>query len=170
MFFYVIVGVILIRIILTLIGKIDLTTCTFNTRRKTRYVPGLFQNNYIDTKVLFSRRYDVVPSIAVITEIDATKAYALIIKSFDNNITRMHQASMFDHNAASLYFSMTIFELRKKRMIELGNGYAEVFYTKAHRDWAHALIKDLAECKIESDITTVKTPTIVGFARAMEMN
>lgn len=170
MFLYIFVAVILIRVILIILGKVDLTAWKFGFKRKTKYVAGLFMNNYVDSKVLFMTRFKEIPSIGVITEVDVTKAYAFITKTFGFEITDIHQATMFDYNEGSSYFNVTIFELRDKRMIELGNGYAEVFYTKLSRDWATALIKDLAECKIEMDVNRVKAPTVIGFARAMEMN
>lgn len=170
MFIYVFVAVVLIRMILIVIGKIDLTMWKLSIKRRTKYVAGLFINNYVDSKVLFISRYKELPSIGVITQIDVTKAYAFLTERFRDEITDIHQATMFDHNEGSLYFNITIFELTNKRIIELGNGYAEVIHTKAHRDWTSALLKDLATCKTEADLVGEKTPTVIGFARAMQMN
>jgi hypothetical protein len=170
MFLYVVAAFIIIRIIIIILESIDITAWKINPKRKTKYVTGLFVNNFIDSKVLFVARFKEVPSVGVITQVDSCKSYALITERLGHQIVDAHQLNMFDHNEGGCYFTMTIFELADRRMIEIGNGYVEIMYTRPHYEWAMSLLKNLAACKIETEQAEAKAPTVIGFARAMEMN
>jgi hypothetical protein len=170
MFWLFIVAVVLVRIFLAIVSHVDLTAWNLKFNKKTRYVAGLFMNNFIDSRVLFVTRFRRLPSVGVITQIDVTQAYAFINEKMSDQIIDVHQANMFDHNEGKTYFNMTILELRNNRMIELGNGYVEVMYTNAHYEWAKVLLEDLAAFKVETGVVEEKAPTVIGFARAMEMN
>ena len=111
-----------------------------------------------------------MPSLAVITQTDSTKAYALIAAKLGNEILDTHQLIMYDHAEANTYFTMTVFELTNNRMIEIGANYVEVMYTKEDYAWAVDLVKELATCKAEAEAVEEKTPTVVGFARSAQMN
>jgi hypothetical protein len=164
-------GLVLIAVfILAWIVPAILSYVNSSQAKRTKAVPGLFVNNFIDSKVLFLQRFKEVPSVGVVTHIDSTRAYAFLSERLGQQVVNVHQLNMFDHNEQDCYFTMTIFELANKRMIELGNGYAEVLYTRHQYEWAMALLKDLATCKVEIEAVEVKAPTVVGFARAFDMN
>lgn len=141
-----------------------------DSRRKTRYTPGLFVNNFVDSKALFMTRFKEVASVGVVAQVDSTKVYAFVMDKLGQQIVDVHQFNVFDHNEGDCYFTVTILELANKRMIEIGNGYAEVMYTRHNYGWTMNLLRDLAACKIEAEQVEVKAPTVVGFARATEMN
>jgi hypothetical protein len=162
--------VFLIRIAFALLSYVDLTAWKYNFKPKTKYVAGLFVNNFIDSRVLFVLRYKQLPSVSVITQVDVTKAYAFINKKLKTDIKEIHQANMYEHCDGKTHFSVTILELSKKRMIEIGNGYVEVMYTLDDFDWMQAMMRDLSAFKVETHVVEEKAPTIIGFARAMEMN
>lgn len=170
MFLYVIAVFIIIRIIIVVIKASNISRRNFSVNRRTRYVGGLFVNNFIDSKVLFMIRFKKVPSVGVITQIDVTAAYAFISEKMSNQLVDIHQSNMFDHNEGRAFFNLTVLELTNMRMIELGNSYVEVVYTRAHYEWAKAMLLDLAAFKIELDSAEEKVPAVIGFARAMEMN
>ena len=119
---------------------------------------------------MFVTRFNQLPSIAVIIQIDVSKAYKLITEQLREQVIQIHQFNMFDHNEQKCYFTVTLFELSNNRIIELGSDYAEVLYTAAQYDWMAMLLKDLSACKAEIEITETKTAQVIGFARAAEMN
>lgn len=170
MFLYVFIIMIVIRIITIILKNADVIISKFNLKTRTKFVTGLVGNNFIDTRVLFITRFNKVPSITVVTEIQVSDVYAFIIDKMKTEIVDIHQANMFDHNAGKSYFNMTILELNNKRMIELGNGYVEVLYTKLDFGWATDVVREFASFKVETEIVETKAPTVIGFARAMQMN
>lgn len=162
--------VLLIRTMMAVASQMNASASKYAHERRTRYVAGLFTNNFIDSSVLFVTRFKTLPSVSAITQIDVTKAYAFITEKLKDQITCLYQANMFDHNEGKTYFNMSIIELKNKRIIELGTGYVEVIYTNAYYDWVQVLLSELAMFRIETKAVEEKAPIIVGFARAMEMN
>ncbi len=170
MWLFIAMVYVIVRLVAWIIGQVDRTGWRL-TKRKIKAVAGLFVNNYVDGKMLFVSKFGEVASLGVITQIDATAAYALLKDKLGADIVDVHQVNMYDYDEAKNYFTITILELTAKRMIEIGNGYVEVLYTSKHYDWAMQLLDELAVCKAEVQVVEEeKAPTIIGFARAMEMN
>lgn len=170
MFLYIFIVIIVLRIIAIILKNAEVGISKFTLKRKTKFVTGLVVNNFIDSKVLFLTRFYKVPSVTVLTQIHVADVYAFITEKMRNEIVDIHQANMFDHNAGKCYFNVTIVELSNTRMIELGNDYVEVLYTNPHFGWATSVVREFASFKIETDMVETKAPTVIGFARAMQMN
>jgi hypothetical protein len=170
MIWYLILAYLVLGILVWLIGKIG-DAWRYRGKSQLRTTAGLFINNYVDGKALFVARYGKLPSIGVITHVDATAAFALVNDSLAAEVVDIHQLNMYDHDEARACFSVTILELTGVRMIEIGNGYVELLHTSTHYAWAMQLLQNLAECKIDTEpVEEARAPTIIGFARAMEMN
>ena len=129
------------------------------SKNRIRYVNGLFVNNYIDSKVFFVSRFKTLANISFIRDIDATKAYALIMETFAGELLDVYQYSSFDYAENKALFNMTIFVLKDRRMIELGDGYAEVLFTDSHYTWANEVLTGLANCRI------AERTRVMGFVR-----
>ena len=132
--------------------------------RRISNTNNLFGSNFIDPKVLFAIRFKALANISLITQIDASKAYALVKENFGNEITAVHQYNTFDYKENQVFFIFTIFVLRNKRIIALGNDYAEILYTGKDYNWANALLSDLANFRVVNRIK------VMGFANTEAMN
>ena len=115
---------------------------------RIRNINSLFENNFIDSRVLFATRFNTLANISLIKHIDSARAYMMILEKFKNEITTVHQYNTFDYNESKVLFNMTIFVLRNKRIIELGYDYAEILFTAKDYNWADALLSDLADFRV----------------------
>ena len=115
---------------------------------RIRNINSLFENNFIDSRVLFATGFNTLANISLIKHIDTTRAYMMILEKFKNEITTVHQYNTFDYNESKVLFNMTIFVLRNKRIIELGHDYAEILFTGKDYNWADALLSDLADFRV----------------------
>jgi len=167
---YIIAFFVIVRLLIAVAEAINLRLPKIRSGKKWKYTQGLFTNNFIDSKVMFVTRFGALPNVSVITQIDITSAYEFITSRLGEQVRNVYQANMFDHNAGESFFQVTIIELTNKRLLELGPGYVEVLHNGAHFEWAKLLLLDLAAFKLETNVVEEKAPTIVGFARAMEMN
>lgn len=166
---YLVLAFIALRIILMIMESVNLPAFNFRLFSRRAFTNGIFVNSFIDSRALFATRFNKLPNVAVITQVDATQAYALVTERLGNDIADIFQTNMYDHNESRMYFTMTIMVLANKRMIEIGNGYVEILYTSGDYAFATDLVKELAACRIEETIEVTRTP-IIGFARTAEMN
>lgn len=165
MFLYTMLLFVLVRFVIAMTGHVQWRNFRLNiSGRKVRFNNNLFGNNYIDSKVLFAARFNALPNISLINYIDSSKAYALIMENFGNEVTAVYQYNTFDYNESKTLFNRTIFVLRNKRIIELGYDYAEILYTGRDYAWANILLSDLANFRVN-----IKTK-VIGFAHSGVMN
>jgi len=132
---------------------------------------GLFNGHFIDSKTLYVLRFNSIPCVTFISEMDVTKVFAYVNETFKAVIVAVYQHNYFDHNDRKVYFNNSIFVLQDRRMIEVADNYCQVLYTADDYVFAKQLISDLAQFRMERNITPAFRHTaVVGFAREAEMN
>ena len=134
-------------------------------KKKAALSNALFAGHYIDAKVFYTMCFNDVPCIGFIADLDTAKAFGYVNEFYNSQVTAIYQHSYFDHDKQNIFFNNTLFVLKDKRMIELGNNYCHVLHTNRQYDWAHAVIRDFAGMKIGQ----VNSQPI-GFVRNNSMN
>src|SRR5579862_8511270 len=130
MYLYIMFIFLLMRSAMWVSGNIDWSFFKLNFfSRRILNINSLFENNFIDPKVLFATKFRALANISLIKNIDTSKAYALIMENFRNEVMAVYQFNTFDYNENKTAFNLTIFVLKNKRIVELGYDYAEIFYT-----------------------------------------
>ena len=138
----------------------------FNLFRKDLSRVGtLFLGHCVDPKVFYTEEFKIVPCISFIGEMDAGKAFDFIQSTYRNQLKGIYQHNYFDHDKRDFFFNNTLFVLKNKRLIELGNNYCQVLYTKDEHGWGQTMIKELSVFHVTGDVNKV-----IGFARSNNMN
>lgn len=134
-------------------------------KTKVAAVNSLFLGHYVDPKVFYTVEFNEVPCMSFIGELETGKAFDFIQNTYRSQIRSIYQHSYFDHDKRGFYFNNTLFVLKHKRMIELGNNYCQVLHTKDQYSWGQTMIKELSVFHVAADSNKV-----IGFARSTNMN
>lgn len=134
-------------------------------KTKVSKVNALFLGHYVDPKVFFTVQFNKVPCISFIGELDTSKAFHFIQSTHRNQIIGIYQHNYFDHDKRDFFFNNTLFVMKNKRLIELGNNYCQVLYTKDQYNWGQTMIKELSVFHVTGDITK-----LISLARSNNMN
>jgi hypothetical protein len=138
----------------------------FNLFRKDlSKVNTLFLGHYVDPKVFYTLYFNRVPCVSFIGEMDTGKAFDFIQSTYRYQVTGIYQHNYFDHDKRQFFFNNTLFVLKNKRLIELGNNYCQVLYTKDQFDWGQTMIKELSVFHLTGD-----TNKVIGFATSNHVN
>ena len=128
-------------------------------------VNTLFLGHYLDPKVFYTVQFNKVPCISFIGELDAGKAFDFIQSTYPSQVKGIYQHNFFDHDKREFFFNNTLFLLKNKRLIELGNNYCQVLHTKDQYGWGQTMIRELSVFHVTTDANKV-----IGFARSTNMN
>ena len=131
----------------------------FNNRLSRQF--GLFMGHYVEAKALYVARYNRIPCVSFIGELDTSKAFAYINSNFRLRIRGIYQHSYFDHEKQSMYFNNTLFVLNDRRIIELSDQYCQLLHTRHQYAFATQLIHKMAEFRKSPE--PVQKNRIVGF-------
>ena len=143
----------------------------FNFFKKIHIKGEIFNGHFIDVKAFFVARFNEIPSITFIGELDVTKAFDFITAELGTKIVAVHRHSFFNHADKNTYFNNAILVLTDKRMIEVADNFCQLLYTIDNYVWADQFAVKLAAFKAENNAATSYTHThVVGFAKATEMN
>lgn len=130
--------------------------------RKFKNFTGLYPQNYVDARVLYTLHFDEVPSIAFLGMIDGGKALDLIMSRYEPQVSRFMQHCYFDYEQQDLVFNCTVLVLTNGRIIEVTANYCLILHSNANYAWVQQLVKDLARFKVEEEETNQQ---VIGFAR-----
>ena len=125
----------------------------------------MFLGHYVDPKVFYTVHFNRVPCISFVGELDAGKAFDFIQSTYRDQVTGIYQHNYFDHDKRDFFFNNTLFVLKNKRLMELGNNYCQVLYTKDQHGWGQTMIKELSVFHLSDDANR-----IIGFARSNHEN
>jgi hypothetical protein len=131
---------------------------------RIKNISYLFENNFIEPKVLFATKFNALANISLIKNIDTASGHSYVTENFANSIMAIYQYSTYDHDRARSLFNMTIFVLKNNRMIVLGYDYAEVLYTGKDYDWSDSVMSNLAGFKLPA------RTKVIGFVKAEVLN
>ena len=133
-------------------------------KRKINELTGLFNGHFIEIKAWYALEFDAVSCVSFIGDLDTSKAFAFINENMRSEILSTYQHSYFDPNEQRMFFNSTIFVLKNKRMIELGNNYCQVLHTRQQYGWANDLVKSLSQFRM------INNEPVIGFARHTAAN
>lgn len=142
----------------------------FFLRGRIREVNALYEAHYIDAKAFYTIRFNRVPCIGFIGELETGPAMAWIRERYRVSVREVFQHAYYEHDDARMYFNNTLFVLRDNRMIELGSNYAMVLYTTRQYGWGNGLIADLAQFRAAPPPETAPATRVIGFARNADRN
>lgn len=139
--------------------------------RRMNDAAALFNGHYIDVKVFYVTRFDEMPCVSFIGEMDVTGVFAYLNEEYKNEIVNVYQHSYFDHTEQKMLFNNTVFVLTDNRMIEVAGNYCQVLHSDRAYGWANALLVALRafrEEQMPEPATEVRT--VIGFARQETLN
>ena len=131
---------------------------------------GLFNGHFIDAKTLYVLRFNSIPCVTFIGDMDVINAFAYLTKTFDNVISATYYHSYFDHDDKNIFFNNSILVLQEKRIIEIADTYCQILYGSTDYTFASKLANDLAQFRIERNKVAFSHTHVVGFAKPAEMN
>ena len=129
-------------------------------RRRIANQNFLFNGQYIDPKGLFLSKFNEIPSLAYVTDIDVDKAYAMIRRVTQGQVDKTYQHSSYNHENGKVEFNVTYLLLYNNRLLEIGGNYVTVFYANDDYPWAEHLLRELANFYTAQ----AATPSKIGFA------
>ena len=75
--------------------------------RRMNDAAALFNGHYIDVKAFYVIRFDQMPCVSFIGEMDATRVFAYLNEAYKSEIVNVYQHSYFDHTEQKMFFNNT---------------------------------------------------------------
>lgn len=111
------------------------------------HADAIFDGSFIDNRTYFLYRYDKVPCITWVDQVDTAKVLAYIKTEYGDVIEGIYQYSQYFPKKRRTEFATTIILLRDNCLIELDGYYCTVLHTHRDYDMANALIREMSRFK-----------------------
>ena len=142
----------------------------FRLFKKVNANAELFHGPFIDVKALYASRFNVIPSVTFIGELDLIRVYAYFKENFKEVILATYGHSYYNYNDQAVYSNCTILVLSNKRIIELADDFCQVLHTAEQYAWAEQLVNNLEQFRNIQASKSSRHTHVVGFAKEATMN
>lgn len=92
---------------------------------------NLFSGHFIDTKSFYLHEFGTLPNVTIIRQVDYEKAYASIKKEYAAQIDEEYHYTAINPKKEKEEKEESVLRLKEQIMLEMGDGYAELYYTNA---------------------------------------
>ncbi len=105
---------------------------------------NLFSGHFIDTKSFYLHEFGTLPNVTIIRQVDYEKAYASIKKEYAAQIEEEYHYTAINPKKEKEEKEESVLRLKEQIMLEMGDGYAELYYTNATGPLYKALVARLS--------------------------
>jgi len=96
--------------------------------QKVINVNNLFDDHFLDAKVLYLHCFNMLPCLNFINYIDGEKTFAAIKEKFGEQIRHIHQYRWYKRKKKRYQFDRTLIILNNNCIVELDEGYCEILH------------------------------------------
>jgi hypothetical protein len=108
---------------------------------------ALFDNNPVDGRSLYLDRFNTLPNVSYIGNIDGEKAYKAFTGQFGDAIERTYQYRWYDSKEKAFRFSTTFAVMKNNCIVEFDVGYCEVLHDGTTDVFINDLVKSVSHFK-----------------------
>src|SRR5688572_6895940 len=89
---------------------------------------NVFDDSFLDSKTLYLYRFNLLPSVNYIGQIDGEKSFEAIKKRFSDLVEYIHQYRWYKHKKKQYQFDKTIVVLNNNCILEFDDNYCEILH------------------------------------------
>ena len=108
---------------------------------------NLFSGHFIDTKSYYLHEYGALPNVTIIRQVDYERAYAALKKEFASFIEQEHHYTAINPKKIREEKEESVLRMNEQIMLEMGDGYAELYYTNPDSKLYKALVAQLSRVR-----------------------
>jgi energy-coupling factor transporter ATP-binding protein EcfA2 len=128
-----------------------------------------FDNYYIGAKVLYVNRFNKLPCVAEIRNVNVGALFKLMKTGKYGIVKNIYQYNSFEWHKNELAFEVTVFELEHKMMIYLDCEDATVYYQNENYDKIKEIVDEFKNHKAGSKETDFEINIITVSNRLLEL-
>lgn len=126
-----------------------------------------FGSNYLDIKMLFLNKFNQIPCIAEIDDVNLKEIYKIIKNEKYGVVKNIYQFNDYNWSKNELQYEQTIFELKEKMIVYLGYDDVFIYHLNTQFGKVNSMINEFknykAECKeedFEMNIITISNNSL----------
>ncbi|NOT52786.1 MAG: AAA family ATPase [Chitinophagaceae bacterium] len=97
--------------------------------RKVINANNVFDNTFLDAKMLYLYCFNMVPSVNFMNHINGEKAFESFRSAFDRQIIKIHQSKWYKKEKKKYQFDKTLVVLKNKCVVEFTDSYCEIYHS-----------------------------------------
>jgi hypothetical protein len=107
--------------------------------QKVAYTNTLFDNRFLNNKVMYLFHFNAIPDLYYIGFIDGEKAFEAFKEKFASLIVKVYQYRWYKQKDKAYNFDKTIIMMSNNCVVEFDDDYCEILHDNTQQEFIHAL-------------------------------
>src|SRR5687768_13702963 len=108
---------------------------------------NVFDDRFLDVKILYLYSFNVLPSIHFISDIDAEKAFEAIREKFAENIRNIHQRKWYKRKKKRFEFDNSFVIMDNHCVLEFDNDWCDILHDGKSREFVQSIVDTVLQFK-----------------------
>jgi hypothetical protein len=108
---------------------------------------GLFRSSFIESRTFYMYYYNRAPNVSNIDKVNTERVFNYIKETYAASIDGIFQNSKYNKEKRKSIAEMTVILLKGDCMIELGDEYCEILYSREEYDRVYQMINEISRFK-----------------------
>lgn len=130
---------------------------------------NVFDNYFLDTKILYLYYFNIMPSICFIKHVDGEKMYASFKEKFGGQIAHVHQYSWYKRKIKKYQFDTTVVILKNNCLVEFDEGHCQILHDGEQVERINDITNLATEFKERQRRQPLEINLIVRTSRSVEL-
>ena len=137
--------------------------------QKTINTNGVFDKRFLDNKILYLHKFNALPSLSYIGDIDGEKMYGVVKEKFAAEILFIKLYRWYKHEKKKYQFDKTLLVLKNNCVLEFDDNYCEVLHDGQQDDFLAEITALAKQCKERKKKQPLEINLIVQSSNGMEL-
>ena len=130
---------------------------------------NVFDDTYLDAKMLYLYYFNHLPSMNFVNQIDGEKAFAAFKEKFAEKIIQIHQYKWFRSKKKQYQFDRTVLVLKNECIVEFDEDYCEFFHDGKNDDFVNEVTDLVSSFKERQRRQPLEINLIVQNRNSLEL-
>lgn len=130
---------------------------------------NVFDDNFLDTKIVYLYCFNVLPSVNYVNNIDGEKAFAVFKEKYQPLISHVHQYRWYKREKKKYQFDKTVIILKNNCLLEFDDDYFEILHDGKEDAFVHELTDLVNQFKERQRRQPLEINLIVRNGRGLDL-
>ena len=107
----------------------------------------LFSGHFVDSKSYFLYKFNRLPNVTCVRQLDYEKAYAFLKEKYSDKIVEEFHYAAINNKRTKEEKEESILELNEEIVMEMGHGYCEFYFHDPENAFLNQLISDMTKLR-----------------------
>ena len=130
---------------------------------------NVFDNRFLDTKILYLHCFNMLPSLNYINQVDGEKAFAVFKEKYEGQINHIHRYRWYKRKGKKYQFDKTVIILKNNCLVEFDHNYCEFLHDGTNEGFVNEITEFVNQFKARQRRQPLEINLVVKDGNSLDL-